>query len=324
MHNYFQNIIDMFMGSEYPDSVNAAFYTWLLNRKNNERKGEALKQAWESMQNVSYKDTGRSFSQVEARIRPKTVVRRVRLWRIAAISAAAVAAIAIIYPFVSHTGRENFFVEQYVPTSKLRTLTLPDGSKAILNSQSTLIYPEVFKGGERSVILIGEACFKVVPDKKHPFVVKSSDVSTTVLGTEFNIRAYPEEPIVSTSVLSGTVRVEYGSGRGVRILTANRRLDYNRITKNAQIASSSTEDVTAWQRGELVFRDTSIEDIIKVLGRKYPYAFVYEKEKISKDTYTFRFKDGVPLEEVLDIIVKVVGNMKYSIKDGGTVQLTVL
>ena len=74
------------------------------------------------------------------------------------------------------------------------------------------------------------------------------------------------------------------------------------------------KEVTAWQRGELVFREMSVKDIITVLERKYPYTFEYQLKNLKEDKYSFRFKDQAPLSEVMDIIVSVVGQMDYKIK----------
>ena len=87
---------------------------------------------------------------------------------------------------------EEDLVECYIPTAEIRELTLPDGTYVMLNSKSILLYPEKFTGETRSVYLIGEANFKVKPDKKHPFIVKANDYQVTALGTEFNVNAYPE------------------------------------------------------------------------------------------------------------------------------------
>ena len=74
-------------------------------------------------------------------------------------------------------------------------------------------------------------------------------------------------------------------------------------------------DVTAWQHGELVFREMSVKDIITVLERKYPYTFEYQLKSLKEDKYSFRFKDQATLSEVMDVIVNVVGQMNYKIKE---------
>lgn len=195
----------------------------------------------------------------------------------------------------------------------MRSLTLPDGTKVQLNSKSTLLYPQEFTGDSRSVFLLGEANFKVKPDKKRPFIVKSNDLQITALGTEFNVSAYPESPEIATTLISGSIRVDYNNLTTSVILHPNEQFAYNRNNKKYDLSNPDMDDVTAWQRGELVLQKMTLTDIINVLERKYPYAFVYSIKNLKNDRFSFRFKDNAPLEEVMEIIVNVVGQMDYRI-----------
>ena len=102
-------------------------------------------------------------------------------------------------------------IENYTPVADLHQVILPDGTEVILNSKTTLLYPEQFRGDTRSVYLIGEADFKVKPDKEHPFIVKSNGFQVTALGTEFNVEAYADDACLPATLLSGSVRVEFNN-----------------------------------------------------------------------------------------------------------------
>lgn len=224
-----------------------------------------------------------------------------------------VAASSVYLSTIGKDAEENL-IQQYIPTAEIRTLTLPDGTQVQLNSQSTLLYPQNFTGKNRSVFLIGEANFKVKPDKKHPFIVKSNDFQVTALGTEFNISAYPENPMLAATLISGSVLVEYNDLKSQVILKPNEQLAYNKNTHYHSLDHPDMKEVTAWQRGELVFREMSVKDIITILERKYPYTFEYQLKTLKDDRYSFRFKDQAPLSEVMDVIVNVVGQMDYKIQ----------
>lgn len=184
----------------------------------------------------------------------------------------------------------------------------------MLNSKSTLLYPEQFTGATRSVYLIGEANFKVKPDKKHPFIVKANDYQVTALGTEFNVNAYPESNELIATLLEGCVKVEFNNLMSNVILKPNEQLIYNKQTKEHNLRLPEISDVTAWQRGELVFSNMHLEDIFTNLERKFPYAFVYSLHSMKKNTYSFRFRNQATLEEVMEIISQVVGDVNYVIK----------
>lgn len=235
------------------------------------------------------------------------------IWRAAAIFLLAVSSISI-YLMLEKDRPEKDLVECYIPTAEIHELTLPDGTHVMLNSKSTLLYPEQFTGETRSVYLIGEANFKVKPDKKHPFIVKANDYQVTALGTEFNVNAYPESNELIATLLEGCVKVEFNNLMSNVILKPNEQLIYNKQTKEHNLRLPEISDVTAWQRGELVFSNMHLEDIFTNLERKFPYAFVYSLHSMKKNTYSFRFRNQATLEEVMEIISQVVGDVNYVIK----------
>ena len=162
--------------------------------------------------------------------------------------------------------------------------------------------------------MIGEANFKVKPDKKHPFIVKANDYQVTALGTEFNVNAYPENSELMATLLEGSVKVEFNNLLSNIILKPNEQLVYDKHTKAHNLRMPEIDDVTAWQRGELVFSNMYLEDIFTSLERKFPYAFVYSLHSLKKNTYSFRFSKQANLEEVMKNISQVVGNVNYVIK----------
>ena len=320
MKNYFQKILTLFTGYEYPKSTEQEFYRWLVAKEHLSEKDEALQKLWEeALKQEPAPSMHRSYVQLRKNagipsVRKERRIRPIHIWQAAAAVFFIVAASSVYLSTIGKDVEPNL-LQQYIPTAEMRTLTLPDGTKVQLNSQSTLLYPQEFTGKDRSVFLIGEANFKVKPDKKHPFIVKSNDFQVTALGTEFNVSAYPENPIIAATLISGSVLVEYNKLNSQVILKPDEQLAYNRQTYRHSLSTPDMRDVTAWQRGELVFREMSIKDIITVLERKYPYTFIYQLKNLKEDKYSFRFKDQATLSEVMDVIVNVAGQMDYKIKE---------
>ena len=320
MKNYFQKILTLFTGYEYPKSTEQEFYRWLIAKEHLSEKNEALQKLWEeALKQEPAPSMHRSYVQLRKNagipsVRKERRIRPIHIWQAAAAVFFIVAASSVYLSTIGKDVEPNL-LQQYIPTAEMRTLTLPDGTKVQLNSQSTLLYPQVFTGKDRSVFLIGEANFKVKPDKKHPFIVKSNDFQVTALGTEFNVSAYPENPIIAATLISGSVLVEYNKLNSQVILKPDEQVAYNRQTYRHSLSTPDMRDVTAWQRGELVFREMSIKDIITVLERKYPYTFIYQLKNLKEEKYSFRFKDQATLSEVMDVIVNVAGQMDYKIKE---------
>lgn len=321
MENYFNKIIELFAKHDVSTSSQNEFYRWLTGEKFSGEKEQALRNLWNNMADstpaeVSY-ETRQSLNEVRKKIRqrPRKVnTKRLLFWQISAASL-LIALLSTLYFAAGKKSANIDLIEQYTPIAEMTYLTLPDGTKVQMNSTATLLYPEQFTGESRSVYLIGEANFKVAKNKKLPFIVKSNDFQVTALGTEFNMKAYPGDPALSTTLLSGSVEVRFNNLASALILKPNEQFTYNKQTKEETISRPDIDEVTAWQRGELVFKSTTLKEIITVLERKYPYSFVYALNTLKDDKYTFRFKDKTSLREVMDIIAEVSGHIKYRIEN---------
>ena len=318
MKNYIQQIIELFGHNEYSLATRRKVQRWLADDNHAEEKKEALHTLWQQAgeQKVP-RGMQQSILRMQQNLGMQSVTSRrnyqLLIWRAAAIFLLAVSSISI-YLMLEKDRPEKDLVECYIPTAEIHELTLPDGTHVMLNSKSTLLYPEQFTGATRSVYLIGEANFKVKPDKKHPFIVKANDYQVTALGTEFNVNAYPESHELIATLLEGCVKVEFNNLMSNVILKPNEQLIYNKQTKEHNLRLPEISDVTAWQRGELVFSNMHLEDIFTNLERKFPYAFVYSLHSMKKNTYSFRFRNQATLEEVMEIISQVVGDVNYVIK----------
>ena len=110
---------------------------------------------------------------------------------------------------------------------KVENLTLADGTQLTLNRGAQLIYPEKFAGRTREIFLSGEAYFDVAHDKKHPFIVRAGDLKIKVLGTKFNIEAYPDSETITTTLLEGSVEVESRLSRECIRMVPSQQLSYD-------------------------------------------------------------------------------------------------
>ena len=111
--------------------------------------------------------------------------------------------------------------QTYAAYAEVRTILLPDSTEVTLNRYSTLTCPVRFKGKNRNVSLSGEAYFEVRKDARHPFIVQADEVEVKVLGTHFNLEAYPDDPEIKTTLLEGAVAVTSPGGVVRLYLTTN-------------------------------------------------------------------------------------------------------
>lgn len=319
MKNYIQQLTELFGHNDYSPATQKKVQRWLADDEHAEEKREALNKLWEQAgEQEMPRGMQQSIRRMQQNLGMQPVAdnkKRIQLfiWRAAAIFLLAVSSVSI-YLMLEKDRPQKDLLECYIPTAEIRELTLPDGTRVMLNSKSTLLYPEEFAGETRSVYLIGEANFKVKPDKEHPFIVKANDFQVTALGTEFNVNAYPENNELIATLLEGSVKVDFNNLMSNVILKPNEQLAYNKKTKKGSLHLPEMEDVTAWQRGELIFSNMYLEDIFTNLERKFPYTLVYSPNSLKENTYSFRFQKEVTLEELMKIITQVVGDIQYTIK----------
>ena len=176
---------------------------------------------------------------------------------------------------------------------------LPDGTNVSLNSGSVLRYPEFFSGDKREVELIGEAFFDVAKDPNKRFVVKTTgDERVEVLGTSFNMEAFPGDSILSTTLLEGKVR--FVSDAGSVQMNPGEKLVYNNKTSKAKLTKTNGEAETAWKYGKIIFDNTPFNEVLRMLSKRFNVDFLVKNEKYRKDSFTGTFSTQ-RLEQVLDV-----------------------
>ena len=182
-------------------------------------------------------------------------------------------------------------------TCEIKTITLADGTEVTLNANSTLTYPDKFVGSVRRVVLKGEAYFKVAPDKRHPFILRSGDLTTKVLGTEFNVRGYnPKESHVT--LVSGKVEV-LAYGEKVKI---SPNQDVHLDGHDLEVADVNPKDFTSWRQGILYFDDATLYAILQQIGNWYGVNVVCRDGSLLSKRYHYMFHTTDSLEYVLELI----------------------
>jgi len=159
-----------------------------------------------------------------------------------------------------------------IPFGKTSEVLLPDGTKVYLNAGSRFVYPENFIDKNREVFLIGEAFFEVKHDSEHPFVVQTPDINIKVLGTKFNVSAYPSDDVVETVLTEGKVRLKQNNSRlfseSVN-LVPNQLATYNKKSMKTELSKVDTDNYTLWKDGIFKFESTELNRVIKKIERFY-------------------------------------------------------
>lgn len=188
------------------------------------------------------------------------------------------------------------------------SLTLADGTKVKLNSGSTITFPESFAGNTREVTLVGEAFFDVTKNAQKPFIVKSRDLSTTVLGTSFNVNAYKDHQKVSVTVVTGKVGIR--GKKGEAFLNPNEQGMFNRDQESISKTEVNVANFIQWKDGIIYFDDITLKEAMRKLERWYGVTFVFENEK-SGECHISGTYDNEALSAVLESIIYVKKGLQY-------------
>jgi transmembrane sensor len=243
-------------------------------------------------------------------------------------------------------GDQIIWTEVEAPLGSKSSITLSDGTKVWLNSGSKLRYSNQFGKEEREVVLVGEAYFHVTKHKKKPFIVKTGYVNVTALGTEFNVKAYPEENIIQTTLVQGLVTINKdpsvsGGSEKEIYLEPNQSVTFmkNREAlpekkarkKDSKEKSPLKEDrlvfqsridpivYTSWKDTRWIIRSEQLSDLAIKLERRYNVKFQFCSESLRKYKFTGILRDET-LEQVLNLM-KLSAPIEYSVS-GNEVVIT--
>ena len=201
------------------------------------------------------------------------------------------------------TKSKPFLARNVTGRSEYKYLLLPDSTQVWLNAASSLEFPNNFLPGSREVTLSGEAYFDVKHADKIPFIIHTGKVSTTVLGTAFNIKAYPGGKNVVISVSRGKVNVHL---REKLIATLTKGQEVKVGETNVLEKAIPVAKVAAWQEGNMVYEDENFEDIINDLQRVYDVNIRVENEAVRNLKISTSFRRQIGIEQALQVLCKLI------------------
>ena len=195
-----------------------------------------------------------------------------------------------------------------VPKGAEFNLVLADGTQVWLNAESKLKYPVVFGSEERVVELEGEGFFKVSKDASRPFRVKTKSQVVEVLGTEFNVDAYPDEGYVYTTLVEGKVKVD-AEGKSLELVPGMQSVVGGQEMYSRKV---NTGDVVSWKNGMFVLEDKSLEEIMSKLARWYDFNIFYQNQAVKEITFKGKIPRYASFESILDILERT-GEVKFKV-----------
>lgn len=221
----------------------------------------------------------------------------------------------LVYKVAASRSNTSAYNTITTPKGGQYKIVLPDGTRVWLNAASSLSYHTSLKDGrgDRKVNLVGEAYFEVSKTKNMPFIVKTDKQEVIVLGTHFNINSYKDEPDTKTTLLEGAVSISapHGGKSGIVLKPGNQAVNNGAGIKIEKIDTSMA---VAWKNQEFVFRNESLESIMRKVGRWYDVEIVYENNEVGKELFGGTISRYDKISKVLRAL-EGTGDVKFKIQD---------
>jgi transmembrane sensor len=210
----------------------------------------------------------------------------------------------------------NIITKQYATRpGEHAKIMLSDGTKIWLNAGSRLKYPVKFKGDTREVYLTGEAFFDVAKDKKHPFIIHTDKMDTKVLGTSFNVQAYPDHATQEVSVLTGRVNVKSTVTEENVYVTPGQKVVFKSKSNKLQAYTDiPLNSISLWRKNIIVFEDAPLPEVIATINRKYNVTIEIGNKDLNNLKISAYFKE-LPVEQVVALVCNII-NADYKLESG--------
>ncbi len=275
---------------------------WLDRSEENRKTGRdvcRLCLSADALATIRSVNSRQALKRVKKRIRPARHTFIYKVQRIAAILFVPLLLASLWFLLKKEPVR---YVELRTNPGMVATVDLPDGSRVWLNSETTFRHPAEFTGSIREVELDGEAYFSVQKNKKRFIVHTSQQVKAEVLGTEFNIEAYRNSDCVTTTLVSGSVRLAYRGENNVEksvTMKPDERVVYDLQTKSVEVSKPYIPTQVAWKDGIAVFRNTPFKEVLHILGKRFNVEFVVKNPALYDNSFTGPF-EGQHLQLILE------------------------
>ena len=197
----------------------------------------------------------------------------------------------IIYDPAGIADSKEIYNTMSTPRGGNFNLTLSDGTRVCLNAASSITYPVNFSGQTREVSISGEAYFEVAKNPLKPFIVKARGSETRVLGTHFNIMAYPDEEEVKTTLFEGSVK--FSKNNSSVLLKPGQQANLPNSSDHISVSDANVEETLAWKNGYFLFQDEDIHSIMRKVSRWYDVDVSYDNniKKLTFGGSLSRYKD---------------------------------
>ena len=317
--NQIESIILHYIQGNISEKEIRELYNWLDEKENNKHFFFKLKEIYDLRKGGLYpekEEITQSLLRLTEKMKAGDLIKHKTPANIKnrLIGLYKYAATALIFIFLTlsiqmlfHKDKSVMYTELNVESGpRMSRLTLPDGTKVVLNASTKFKFPNSFNNELREVFLDGEAFFDVVHNEKTPFVVHTEKQKINVLGTEFNVMDYSSDDYTITTVIKGSVKVQYPSEKGDSeneyILKPNQQIFFNKATSEAIMTNEKIDFTRSWVNKVYHFNNEPLLMIAQRLEKIYGIKICITTESLKDVRYTGTFLTNLGIADVLKII----------------------
>lgn len=293
MREFDKDLIIGYLQQTLDDAEKQRFYDWINESEENKDFYFDLKTLYDASVSSTRKyNIEKSWKKLLWKRRLRHLTEK-RFYINVAKYAAVLLLGMLMMQYLAHDKQEPTQILEVKTNPGMTTsFTLPDGTLVFLNSESTLTYPSRFDSDSRNISLQGEAFFKVAKDPEKKFFLSTSHQSQIeVLGTQFNVEAYEKEDKISTTLVEGKIDFIYKYDNVFKKVMMNpgHKLVYNSKEGKAQLYTTSGESETAWKDGKIIFKDTPLEESMRMLEKRFNVEFIITNDRLKEYSFTGTF-----------------------------------
>ncbi len=327
--NYWDNLIIDHLMQSISESDRVKLTAWVSESDEHRRYLYQMEELWNSSGITDERfpfDHEKAYALFERRIKRSSLPVSVRAPKTGYLRKKIAALAAVLIPFIflgyytflyfdSEQSRSALQLAEITsPKGSKTQLRLPDGTSVCLNSGSVIRYGEGFGTKNRMLELSGDAYLTVRHDGQLPFIVQAGDIEVKVLGTEFNIDAYPDNEEIKVALFKGSVSMSDTKRNNSVVLKPMETGVFRLASGQLNVVADSTGNSLNWMYDRLVFKGETFKEIARLLERRFDVEIRIHRAALLEKRFGGDFAGDETLEQIFKVMA-VSGKFSYEIKE---------
>ncbi len=317
----YYKLISRFFENRYSEKLENKIHAWLVNPENSEEKQKAMHRLWDSLDNQEDLSSKQEYEKITKKLgfnKKKRISQCPYYWLRVAVVFLPLLLLIGIYNLTKDVpkDKDKQAVVVDVPYGKHEEVRLACGSQIWIKSGSKIKYNENSKDSARIINLEGQAYLSVTRQKNMPFIVRTKYLDVKVLGTQFNVSAYPDDESTVVTLNKGSIAIRTIDNKEFT-LKPNQQFILNNTTKEGIIRDLDTnavKDIADWTNGKIVFDNETLKAITLTLKREFNIDVEIDKDVDLNRSYTVTIEQSDNLTEIIEIFRCLDNSLSYKIE----------